>query len=328
MNTRVIPAANVNDAFVTGIWHLKLNGIAESSRNGPVLVAPGPVITEYQYPQERVLFNPRRDANPVFHLMEAIWMLGGGKSADVLLPFNARMAVYAENNGDIHGAYGDRWVNHFGFDQVQDVIKVLVKDPASRQAVLTMWDPTVDLGAKKRDIPCNTQVYFDLRGDKLNMTVCCRSNDILWGAYGANVVHFSFLQEYIAAVLGVGMGVYRQMSNNFHMYTDLTMAQQFLAMPDTRAPHNHYVTGRATTCPLHYSGESIHALNMDIRDFFEHDYRPRTSFFVSVAHPLRRAYLQRKKGCWYTTSDIADCDWKVAFEEWAARREGKEAENE
>ena len=33
---------------------------------------------------------------------------------------------------------------------------------------------------------------------KLCMTVCNRSNDMLWGAYGANVVHMSMLQEFVA----------------------------------------------------------------------------------------------------------------------------------
>ncbi len=40
----------------------------DQSRNGPVLVIDEPVIITYEKPQERVLFNKERDANPFFHL--------------------------------------------------------------------------------------------------------------------------------------------------------------------------------------------------------------------------------------------------------------------
>tara|TARA_R110000751_G_scaffold24201_3_gene66888 strand:- start:3252 stop:3770 length:519 start_codon:yes stop_codon:yes gene_type:complete len=41
---------------------------------------------------------------------------------------------------------------------------------------------------------------------------------MLWGAYGANVVHMSVLQEYMAFAIGVEVGVYRQVSDSFHVY--------------------------------------------------------------------------------------------------------------
>ena len=101
-----------------------------------------------------------------------------------------------------------------------------------------------DLRGSWRDRPCNTHVYLRVResidvavsGDLeearrerrtptmvlnshvLDITVLCRSNDIIMGAYGANAVHFSILQEYLAAMIGVGVGRYYQVSNNFHAY--------------------------------------------------------------------------------------------------------------
>lgn len=77
---------------------------------------------------------------------------------------------------------------------------------------------------------CNTHAYLSVREhsvpehgavDKyLNITVCNRSNDLVWGMLGANVVHFSFLQEYLANCLGVEVGVYNQFTNNLHVYTE------------------------------------------------------------------------------------------------------------
>jgi hypothetical protein len=82
-----------------------------------------------------------------------------------------------------------------------------------------------DLLGSWKDRPCNTHAYLRVREVDgvfnslvLDMTVCCRSNDIVLGAYGANAVHFSFLQEYLAAMIGVHVGTYYQISNNYHVY--------------------------------------------------------------------------------------------------------------
>ena len=42
---RIITTRNVNQALPDALWHLHVAGERETSRNGAVLVAPGPVIT-------------------------------------------------------------------------------------------------------------------------------------------------------------------------------------------------------------------------------------------------------------------------------------------
>jgi len=244
----VIRAANVCGALPLGVDYLLREGAQEASRAGPVLVAPGPVATVYTRPRECVLFNAVRDANPFFSLIEAMWLLAGRDDAKFLdnyiSDFSAR---FAELDGTLHGSYGHRWRQHFdimrwsghgvssrGPDQLAKIIEILGDDPGSRQAVLAMWDPEEDLGAVVKDKPCNTHAYFRIRdvnagvptGEQdvdlsqyvLDMMVCCRSNDIIWGAYSANACHFSILQEYLAAMIGVGVGTYTQLSFNFHAY--------------------------------------------------------------------------------------------------------------
>lgn len=316
---KTIQAPNINQAFVEGFWWLKVAGVLEDSRNGPVLVAPGPVCTTYLRPTERVLTQPKRDANPVFHLLESIWMLAGGHYVDFLVPFNARMVEYAEPNGIIHGAYGNRWRNHFGADQLHMIVDILCADPESRRAVLTMWDPEEDLARAKRDVPCNTHIYFDCRGGKLNMTVCCRSNDMLWGAYGANVVHMSILQELIAAGVGVPVGVYHQFSNNFHMYTEVKMVQDLLSSPP--AGEDPYLDPAFRPMPLVWGDEQWYDFLADSKSLttgVKCVYR--TRFFREVAVPLMDAYLARKAGRPWDVSKMPDCDWKLAFLQWADRR--------
>jgi hypothetical protein len=50
------------------------------------------------------------------------------------------------------------------------------------------------------------------------MTVYNRSNDLVWGMFGSNVVHFSMLLEFIAISVGVSIGTYTQVSCNPHIY--------------------------------------------------------------------------------------------------------------
>lgn len=47
-----------------------------------------------------------------------------------------------------------------------------------------------------------------------------RSNDMLWGASAVNIFNFTFVQEYFAAILGMEIGSYYHIANNFHYYED------------------------------------------------------------------------------------------------------------
>lgn len=312
---------NVNDAFAEGFWHLKVEGRMESSRNGMVIVAPAPVVTEYLRPWERVLFNPIRDANPTFHLVEAIWMLAGRDDLKAVEPYNSKIGQFFEDNGRMHGAYGYRWREAFSKDQIYMVIEELRRNPDSRRAVMAMWDPDLDLGENKRDLPCNTHIYFDCRGDRLNMTVCNRSNDILWGAYGANVVHMSILQELIAAAVGILMGRYRQFSNNFHAYMTAPNVEYFLDNPPEVM--NLY-DDLATPQPLVAAGERFEDFLVDCDNFFDEGVpKFRTAFMREVAQPMKEAYLARKVGIKrrFTVTDYND--WHVAYNMWADRRDNE-----
>jgi thymidylate synthase len=221
---RLFTNRNINTMFPRVMCELLANGEREESRNGPVIVYPEPVCMTYERPWERVLFSAKRRANPFFHLFESMWMLAGRDDAAFLdryvHDFGAR---YAEKDGTLHGAYGRRWRSHFFIDQLDWAVQSLQRDPASRRTVITMYDPAIDSiphesPTSPKDIPCNTQMYLRLRRGALELTVCCRSNDAIWGAFGANVVHFSVLQEYLAHRIGCGIGPMHVMSNNFHVY--------------------------------------------------------------------------------------------------------------
>lgn len=337
MIPHIIRVRNVNDALSDGLRWLSRSGDVMQSRNGPVLVAPGPVLTVYRNPAERVMFSAARDANPFFHLYESVWMMAGRNDSAAVARYAKTMEVFAED-GKLHGAYGHRWRNHFGFDQLLYIVDAIKKDPTTRRAVLSMWDPMSDLTAvgASKDVPCNTAVYFSATKGVLDMTVVNRSNDIVWGAYGANSVHMSFLQEVIAASVGISVGEYCQFSNNYHSY--VTRPDVARLMYDngvdgyevTYQPDDRYY---ANVCalPLNVECERFE-LSAFLADCANAAANPTTRFpnaapwFGKVFRPMMRAHAAYKAGLpdeavsWLRHGVENKDDWAVAGMEWLTRR--------
>jgi len=326
-----IKVRNVNHALSEALWKLKACGVESDSRNGPVIAFPEPVMTTYLRPKERVLFWGERDANPIFHLMESIWMMAGRR--DVAFPqmFNSRIGQYSDNGEVFNAAYGHRWRRHFGRDQLLDVIYILSKDPTTRQAVMQMWDP-IDLLLQTKDKACNMSVVFDCVGGSLNMTIMNRSNDIWFGAYGANAVHFSILQEFVAKAIGLPVGVYRQFSNNLHLYTELYDAKKHLTLPPDPGDYDAYLTGIEPMpimgkCDGDYLSWLKDAERFCDNPFADPDIIPYTHlFFREVAYPMAMVSKVRKTktgdGLYWAARIMAD-DWRLAVYDWIERREGR-----
>lgn len=179
----------------------------------------GPVTTTYDYPNERVLFTGVRDAHPFFHFFEALWILAGRADVAWIQFFLKNIAQFSDDGNIFKGAYGERMRMHFGHDQLFWVATHLQDDKNSRRAVINLHDGACDHMPGK-DIPCNLAMDFLVRDNLLHLTVFNRSNDMVWGAYGANVVQFSTIQEVVAGLLDVHVGSYTQVSNSFHVYLD------------------------------------------------------------------------------------------------------------
>ena len=286
-----INARNVNEAFVLGVKAIQAHGVANDSRNGPVLKFPNLVVTCYQRPYERVLSHPVRHCNHTFHLMESLWMLAGRNDLKFLTEFNPRMAEYSDDGEFIRGsAYGYRWRKHFPIDQIEEAIKHLEKDPNSRRCVISHWDVTMDAFTETKDTPCNQQIFFWLEGKFLCMTVTNRSNDMIWGAYGSNAVHFSFLHEYMAMRLKKFIGVYNQVSNNMHVYTENDVWKRVRHIDP--GPVDHYDMGELKVCLIDSNFDVDNKYFFDCYDseIFPDQEKFKSRFFKEVVWRLYTAW--------------------------------------
>ena len=202
---------------------IQKHGINDVSRNGNVLRFPEPVMITLTHPWERVNVCPIRDANPFFHIIESAAILAGVNDTPFLAHFASNMINFSDDGLTQNAFYGTRLLQTWG-NQINQIIVNLMENQNSRQEVALIWNPE-DLTKTTKDKACNVMLMFSIDatpdGGAVTMTSINRSNDAIWGfVTGANVVHLSYIHEYVACSLGRRMGKWHHFSNNLHVYTD------------------------------------------------------------------------------------------------------------
>tara|TARA_Y100001963_G_scaffold56581_1_gene79086 strand:- start:1038 stop:1808 length:771 start_codon:yes stop_codon:yes gene_type:complete len=255
--------------------------------------------------------------------MESFWMLAGKNDVDWISKYNGRINNYSDDGVTFHGAYGYRWKHWFGFDQLEVAIQRLLSYENDRRTVVGMWDPAKDFstGNDGKDYPCNTQIMFWVRDDTLNMTVCNRSNDMIWGAYGANAVHMSVLLEYMAARIDCAVGKYYQFSNNLHAYKD-TLEKVINIQPDYDpylhlGDNGHYNPKPLVDEPACFDKELMCWMNNESCSFTN-------SYFEEVLIPMDFSWNAWKAKnideAVRHAENIQELAWRKACVEWLMRR--------
>jgi thymidylate synthase len=152
---RSIAATNVNDAYQLGMQLMLEHGRMQPSQHGNTLEVPGPVSVSYALPQERVLFDAKRDSNPFLNFFEPLWILAGRDDVEFLEFLVPNMAKYSDNGTTYHGAYGMRirGQDMFHDDQIVEAITRLQQNHDDRQIVVTIRDRN-DLWYRGKDTPC------------------------------------------------------------------------------------------------------------------------------------------------------------------------------
>ena len=325
---------NVTEALWRGVLEVQ-SAIKNNFLIGTVprgqrrLEFPCPVATTYAHPRERVLFDPIRDANPFFHFMESLWILNGSNDVKWLAQWLPSIAQFSDDGISFHGAYGLRL-----YPQLPAAIERLRRDPMNTRTVLQIYDWRKDKDYTGLDMPCNCMIFLTVRDGSLQMTVCNRSNDMFLGAYGANAVQFSMLQEYLADKVGVQVGDYVQFSNNMHVYPDHPATQRLLEKEYQSTMIDFYddvnVVDHDPDIPVRPYPLSAYTTKWDedLDDFILSDQTGQASyrctFFNKVAAPMAYAHkLYRNKE--YTNAidvafTIAASDWRKACTEWLMRR--------
>jgi hypothetical protein len=249
--------------------------------------------------------------------MEALWMLAGRNDVEFPQIFNSKFGQYSDDGHTFNGAYGYRWRRHFNHDQITLALHMLRTDPTSRRVVISMWDGHKDLGAVSKDIPCNLQILPRVWGGSLNLTVFNRSNDLIWGALGSNVVHFSILQELMAYDLELEVGAMYQVTNNLHIYDNVPNREIYdKPLLDS---DNSLVQYPIISTPLPLWMKDVEGF---VRDRLNRDWND--PFFRHVAAPMAWAWHMWKGGdkesALMEVDLIKDQHWQLACRTWMENR--------
>lgn len=278
----------------------------------------------------------------------------------------------------IHGTFEVKVKGCDKVDQLDIIVAHLKADPNSRRAVLQMWNVEDDLlkigpsqtmtfkekpgnplvpvpGTEKfpdysKDVCCNLSVMFSLRDQGkhgpidyvLDMTVTNRSNDMVWGMLGANYVHFTMLQEYMAARLGVEVGRYHHFSNNLHVYDEPDKKGIPKWKPDEwladRIPDLYGIGAVRERGPIRDTFPLVKdpaVFDEEVKDFAEtywgdgrgiiENTRYSEPFLEHVAKPMMVAfrYWKRKDepNVYLSFADnIQADDWRIACTNWLEKR--------
>jgi thymidylate synthase len=185
--------------------------------------------------------------NLAFQLQEH-WAYWAGANPGHVQRYNTNMETWMVD-GELPGsAYGDRLRNTVGHDQIGRALRQLRESPDTRRAMMVVHQPGAE-DYSGGDVACTAYLHPILRGGELHMIATIRSQDMHWG-YPYDAANNQFIQEAMAAELGVEPGEYWHLMDSCHYYTDMeddvlgtlqtstTMCGPELDLPDGR-PWGH-----------------------------------------------------------------------------------------
>ena len=229
--TLVLTADSASELFTQACHAVLTAGHPATPRGLPTTEVLGASLTLTNPCRRLVDVPPARVINPAFAAAEAAWILSGSDDPWIYL-YNERLADYADD-GRLMGAYGPRlrrW--HGTVDQLARVRRQLTEDPATRRAVIQLFDPEAD-SSDHKDVPCTLGYRFFLRDGLLHMHTTMRSQD-LWLGFCYDTFTATIVQELLAGWIGAGLGSYWLCVDSLHLYDhDLPKVRQ---LPQVTVP--------------------------------------------------------------------------------------------
>jgi len=238
------------NSFLVGASKLLLEfGVKRKIRGEKCWELPAPFVFKINNPTARWITIFERKWNVSLAYAESLWLALGRNDLEFICNYLNRLIDFSDDGLYMRGGYGPRLRYYNGvandykikgksnfnnkkviheIDQYKFIVDCFSKDINTRQATINIGDPTKDCFNQKgklkqtKDVPCTRVLHFmkDAVENRLNLTVFMRSNDILWGASAVNIFNFTFIQEYFAQILGMNIGSYYHVVNNFHYYED------------------------------------------------------------------------------------------------------------
>lgn len=234
------------NSFLKGACKLLLTeGVNRKTRGYSCYELPEPFMFKLTNPLSRIVTIPERKWNKTLPYAESLWIASGRNDLAYICHYLDRMRDFSDDGIYMRGGYGPRLRDYNGLstdhqietinvrkkdsiDQLRYIVECFSKDPETRRAVISFGDPMKDnfdnngILKESKDIPCTREIHFIKQptNNKLDLIVKMRSNDLIWGASAVNIFNYTFMQEYMAAILGLEVGNYYHLADNLHYYED------------------------------------------------------------------------------------------------------------
>ncbi len=259
--------------YLDTLKHLYHEGeVVQSERTGYATKAlPG--VTYEIHPSQGFPLLTVRKMSPKFFCSEIVWFIAGHKSADFLRKFTKGWDEFLEEDGTVETAYGYRWRHHFGRDQLLDLVEHLREEPTSRHGVVMMWDPASDglRAPKKKNVPCPFTWTANIIGNKLNIHLVVRSNDMVLGNPN-DTADFALLQAILAQELGVDIGKLTISISHAHVYEN--QYEQVEDMLSREVPAHPEIVCRLPEKTFQRALQADESLVHELVEMFSSQYNP------------------------------------------------------
>jgi len=212
----------INFKNADGAFHYYVNQILTFGKPFDDTLALFNVGFTIKKPMDNVIHDGLKTRNWKQEYAEAEWQwyLSGNRNVHKLEDLYGKVPEIwkhmADEDGNVNSNYGWQWKRN---DQLDMVIQLLKDNPRTRQAAISIYDAK-EWKAYEYDTPCTYAVQFTIVGQKLNMCVTMRSND-LWYGFCNDQYCFSKLQLLVADELGLLVGEYFHFAHNLHLYNNI-----------------------------------------------------------------------------------------------------------
>lgn len=105
--------------------------------------------------------------------------------------------------------------NQANVNQLDEAIEKLKSKWFTSKAVITIWNPYMDIHSEHP--PCTCLVQFYIRNRKLHLTSFFRSNDA-WLCSHGDMIALTNLQKQVAEKIGIEVGTYTHIACCYHIY--------------------------------------------------------------------------------------------------------------
>ncbi len=175
-------------------------------------------------PLSCIYANDRRSTQMRYVMGETLWYFSGRNDVEFISNYSKFWEQIKNNDNTCNSAYGYMIFSTLNSKTLKTqwmwAIDSLLKDKDTRQAIIFFNQPIYQHSTK--DFPCTVYGTFEIRDNKLNLSIKMRSNDLILGLQ-ADIVFFVALLQHMhfhlkKTYLDLEIGSYYHYVDSLHIY--------------------------------------------------------------------------------------------------------------